>query len=128
MRPKLSVKHPQWFEPVRGFGEWVGFLGGVLALLAVVLVVVLVAIANHVDIRVRNDTGAYVRVSGCVDDAADIEAGETFDAEGVSQHDRLVCRVTPSQGPGRCVVVPVPRSASVTALLSRLPTLRASAC
>ena len=128
MRPKLSVKRPQWFEPVRGFGEWVGFLGGILALLAVLLVVVVVATANHVAIRVRNDTGAYVRVSGCVDDAADIEAGETFDAEGVPENDRLLCSVTPSQGPGRCAAVPLPSSSSVTTLLSHLPTVRASAC
>ena len=99
------MKHPSWFTPVRGFGEWVGFLGGILVLLGLVFVIVLVLTSNHVTIPVRDDTGSFVRISDCVDDAANVEPGEDFDAEGVPEHNELVCLVTPSRGPQRCVAI-----------------------
>jgi hypothetical protein len=121
---RVRVKLPEWFVPLHGFGEWVGFLGGLLAVSGLVIVLLLVATANHVSIRVHNDTELFVRVSRCVDDAADVERGEDFDAEGVPEHDQLVCWITPSRGPKRCVAVTVPHPANETVLLSRLPIVR----
>lgn len=127
-RFSFRLKRPPWFAPVHGFGESVGFLGGLLVLSVLGIAVVLVVTANHVTVRVHNDTGSFVRVSLCVDDVSDVEPGEDFEAGGVPEENRLLCRVTPNQGPERCVAVKVPRSAHETALLSRLPTIRLSAC
>lgn len=125
----MLVRRTPWFEPVHSFGEWVGFLGGILVFSVLFIgVPVLVATANHVTLRVRNDTRMFVRISGCVDDAANVEPGEDFNAEGVPPRNRLACSVTPSHGPARCVAVTVPRSSHVTALLSRLPTVHTSMC
>jgi hypothetical protein len=123
-RLRVRVKRPEWFIPVHGFGEWVGFLGGIVALSGLVVIVALVVTANHVSIRVHNDTGMSVRVSLCVDDAADVEPGENLSVDGVAEHNQLVCWITPSDGPQRCVAVKVPRPANETVLLSRLPTVR----
>lgn len=77
-------------------------------LLAVVLGL-LVGIAGgcgNVMVPVGNDTGAYVRVADCVDDSADVEPNETFDANGIPSNDELVCLVTRSHGFEQCVAIP----------------------
>jgi hypothetical protein len=122
------LHRPSWFAPVRGFWEWVGFVGGILVLSGLVFIVVVAATSNHVTQRVHNDTGMFVTVSLCVDDAAEVEPGEDFNAEGVPERNQLVCLVTPSRGPSRCVAVPAPSEKDITASLSHLHAVGASAC
>lgn len=58
------------------------------------------------EIEVRNDTGTGVRVAVCVDDAADVDAGETFTAEGDLGHDTIECQIWDGTM-SRCVAIPV---------------------
>jgi hypothetical protein len=92
--------------------------GAVLVLLPLMLVSTGCA---NVHVSVRNDTGAEVRIARCVDDSADVEAGDTFTAEGVPQHNELSCRVTHNNGSQLCVSIP---TVSNTYSLSR--AIRAS--
>jgi hypothetical protein len=72
----------------------------------------------HVTVQVRNDTGKYVRIASCVDDSADIGPGETFDAGGLTEEDRLFCIVAPNAENGRCVAIPHAHEIHETFLLS----------
>jgi hypothetical protein len=45
---RWRLNRASWFEPVHGFGEWVGFLGGILVAVLFVLVVLAYLIAPSV--------------------------------------------------------------------------------
>ena len=72
-----------------------------------------------VDITVSNDTGGHVRISACVDDSADVDAGDTFVAEGVPDDDHLFCLVTPDDKSEQCVAIPHANEIDGTFPLSR---------
>ncbi len=125
----MRLKRPSWFKPMHGLGEWIGFIGGILAALAVVVVIgfVIVGLFRQVSVTVRNDTRAWVRIADCVDDAEDVSTGETFTAEGIPEHGQLFCVVTPAAGPSRCVAVPQASPRGV-AQLSGLGVVATSRC
>jgi hypothetical protein len=126
----MRLKRPSWFKPVHGLGEWIGFIGGILAALAVVVVIgfVIVGLFRQVSVTVRNDTRAWVRIADCVDDAEDVSAGESFSAEGIPEHGLLFCLVTAAAaGPSRCVAVPQASPRGV-AQLSGLRVVATSRC
>jgi hypothetical protein len=126
----IRLKRRSWFKPAHGFGEWVGLIGGLSVAAGVVAVVVLLIIGvfRQVSVTVRNDTRAWVRIAGCVDDAADVSAGDTFTAEGIPEHGILFCLITPTAaGTSRCVAVPQAPPRGV-AELSGLRVVSTSRC
>jgi hypothetical protein len=46
--PRWRRDHRSWFVPVHGFGEWVGFLGGILAAIAFLLIMLAYFVAASV--------------------------------------------------------------------------------
>jgi hypothetical protein len=100
--------------------------GGVAAAAAVIGVILVVVLSGHTEVTVRNDTRTWVRVASCVDDAADINSGDAFVAEGVPDHGALYCLVTPeAAGRSRCLTVPY---AGKHLRLSELATVAPSRC
>jgi hypothetical protein len=124
------VKRPSWFQPVRGLGEWVGFLGGIVVAAAVIAFAVLLVkgIANHVSVSVRNDSHATVEISDCTDDPETFGPGEVFHAGGVPEHGELACFVAFGEGPARCIAIPRVRSIHRTIALSQLVVVPSSKC
>jgi len=97
-------------------------------LLLTAILALLVSGCASVKIHVKNDTGVYVRIAHCVDDSADVEPGETFDAEGVPDHEELLCVAAPNQEHGHCVAIPDARSIHDTFLLSHAIRVPKSRC
>src|SRR5262245_41607759 len=97
-------------------------------LLLVIPIAVLVVGCAHATVHVENDTGTYVRIASCVDDSADMQPGETFDAGGVTEDDRLYCTVAPNAENGRCVAIPNAHEIDGTFLLSRAIPVAQSKC
>jgi hypothetical protein len=126
----MRVQRPSWFEPVRGPGEWVGFLGGILvaAGLGVFGFLLVRGIADTLSVSVRNDSHLTVIVRDCGSDASFIEPGEAFRAEGLPEHDQVTCLVSYYEGQERCMATPRVRSIKGTIALSQLTKVRRSRC
>ena len=86
------------------------------------------ACASSVTVNVRNDTGAGVRIAGCVDDSADVGPDGAFDASGVPQGGQVRCDVATVDAHEHCVAIQRPRSVRGTVLLSRLTAVRSGWC
>jgi hypothetical protein len=82
---------------------------------------------RHKTVDVRNDSNAVIRVTHCVDDAADIGPGESFKAEGLPKDDRLYCRVG-ARGSSRCVAIPHVQTIRGSFLLSRAIVVPKTRC
>lgn len=102
--------------------------GLIVVVLAAVGVFVAQGISRHVAVDVRNDGNRAVRIASCVDDAADVNPGEVFTAEGSPPNDWLACLVTYGRAPSQCVVIPQVKSVKGTVALSRLIRVNASEC
>ena len=79
------MERPSWFEPVRGFGEWFGFLGGIAVIVGVLALIAWSGLrladgrvsfsglscldptdlCNYSTYRVHNNTHVNVTVRGC---------------------------------------------------------------
>src|ERR1700730_1517120 len=81
-------------------------VGLVVAVLVVIGIFVAAGISRHVAVAVRNDGNRAVRIASCVDDAADVNPGEVFTAEGSPPNDRLACLVTSGSAPSQCLAIP----------------------
>lgn len=103
-------------------------VGLAVAVLAVIGVFVARGISRHVAVDVRNDGAVAVRIASCVDDAADVNPGEVFTAEGSPPNDRLACLVTYGSAPSRCLAIPSVKSVNGTVALSRLVRVSDSEC
>lgn len=87
-----------------------------------------VGCASSVTVRVLNDSGQPVRIASCVDDSADIGAGQEFNAQGVPSHGALACLVTAGDQPSRCVALKLRIRRSAIVPLSRFSTVPESRC
>lgn len=103
-------------------------VGLIVVVLAGIGVFVARGISRHVAIDVRNDGAQAVRIASCVDDAADVNPGEVFTAEGSPPNDRLACLVTYGSAPSRCFAIPRVKSVKGTVALSRLVEVNDSEC
>lgn len=81
-------------------------VGLIVAVLAGIGVFVARGISRHVAVAVRNDSARAVRIASCVDDAADVNPGEVFTAEGSPPNDRLACLVTYGSVASQCRAIP----------------------
>jgi len=126
----MRIRRPLWFEPVRGPGEWVGFLGGVLvaAALGVFCFFLVKGIANSVSVSVRNDSRLTVLINGCNDGTEFIGPGKVFDVQGLPEHDQFACLVSYYEGQEQCMVIPDVRSIKGTVALSQLLRVPRSRC
>jgi hypothetical protein len=95
-------------------------VGLIAAVLAGIGVFVAQGISRHVTVDVRNDSARAVRIASCVDDAADVNSGEVFTAEGSPPNDRLPCLVTYGSAPSQCLAIPQVKSVKRTVALSQL--------
>jgi uncharacterized protein YceK len=105
----------------RGFMRFLPFL---LAL----VIALLASGCSSVTVQVKNDTGAYVRIAHCVDDSADVDPGDTFDAGGVTDHGELLCVVSRNEENGRCMAIADASSIHGTFLLSHAMRVARSRC
>lgn len=126
----MRVRRPSWFEPIRGFGEWVGFLGGSIVAAAVIAFMVLLVkgIVNSVSVTVRNDSHLTVAIDLCNDGTEFIHPGETFKVNELPHHDQFHCIVSFREGQEQCVVIPHVREIRGTIDLSQLVPVPRSRC
>jgi len=126
----MRIQSPSWFEPVRGLGEWVGFLGGLIVAAAIVAFVVLLVkgFANSVTVSVRNDSHLTVAINGCNDGTEFIGPGHVFHVAGLPDHDRFYCIVSFHEGQEQCVVIPHVREIRGTIDLTQLRPVQRSEC
>jgi hypothetical protein len=103
-------------------------VGLIVAVLVVIGVFVARGISRHVAVDIRNDGALAVRVASCVDDAADVNPGEVFTAEGSPPNDRLACLVTRGSAPSRCLAILRVKSVKGTIALSQLVRVSDSEC
>jgi hypothetical protein len=103
-------------------------VGLIVAVLAVIGVFVARGISRHVAVDVRNDGARAVRIASCVDDAADVNPGEVFTAEGSPSNDRLACLVTYGSAPSQCRAIPRVKAVKGTVALSQLVRVSDSEC
>jgi hypothetical protein len=106
----------------RVYGPFVVFL-----VIAGAIAVLIFLTERHKTVTVRNDTGSGVRIAACNDGGQDVNAGESFTAEGVPSHGLLFCLITPERGTGRSRCVAVPQTTSPVAL-SELRIVGTSRC
>ena len=101
----------------------------ITALAVIVVSVAAMGCANTVNITVRNDTGEDLRIAHCVDDALNLNAGQTFHAYGIPQEGNLICRVTRDEGAlQKCVSFPNADAITGTYPLSRAVRVPLSRC
>ncbi len=126
----MRFPRPPWFEPVRGVGEWVGLLSGLIAAAATVafLVVLVKGFANSVTVSVRNDNRQTAAITGCNDGTEFIDPGDVFHVEGLPDHDRFYCVVSFHEGQEQCVVIPHVREIRGTIDLTQLDPVQRSEC
>lgn len=126
----MRIRRPSWFEPVRGPGEWVGFLGGIVVAvgLGAFCFLLVRGIADTVSVSVRNDSEVTVIVRDCGSDASFIGPGKAFKAEGLPEHDQITCLVSYREGQEECMAIPHARSSKGTIALSQLTPVRQSRC
>jgi hypothetical protein len=126
----MRIQRPSWFEPVRGFGEWVGFLGGIVVAvgLGAFCFLLVRGVADSVSVSVRNDSKAAVEIIQCGGDIEFVNAGRVFHVEGLPKHDQLTCLVSYREGQEQCIVIPRVRSIKGTIDLSQLTAVRRSRC
>jgi hypothetical protein len=106
---------PRFMRRPKGW-QWV--LVALVSCLVLLVAFMTINPFGRVEISVLNDTGRGVRISGCVDDAADIDAGDTFSVSGVPDGDRLMCWEYHSEI-GRCIAIPHAHEIQGTFALSR---------
>lgn len=106
--------------------------GKKLSRLALILLVVastvVISGCDSVGVLVRNDTGADVHISACVDDTVSVAAGDTFHASGVPQDNELLCLVIHNEQSEICIAISNPEEIHGTYLLSRATKVPLSQC
>ena len=109
----MRLERPNWFEPVRGFGEWIGFLGGIAVACGIISLIVWNVVrvrdrditwselacidptdsCNWSTYRVQNDTPTAVVLRECLNecgagdrrlDPVRIERGQTMGGDAVT--------------------------------------------
>lgn len=73
-----------------------------------VLLGLVVAGCSNANVQLINDTGTHLRISHCVDDALDVDVGQTFEAYGATENNQLFCLITRSEFSDNehCVAIP----------------------